>query len=500
MTVQRSIMHNMSLEQVLGTIPSGLFVVDDAMQIVYWNPEAERITGFSAEEAVGQHCSFLQGVPCGTACGLFNPDIPKPIIGAQCTVLTKSGTTIHLLKNIEYLRDSENKIIGGIESFIDVSRQHSLEKSLRGHAEELESRVDERTRELKKSEARFRNMLDNMDDMAYIATEDYTLTFMNRAMKEVFGNRVGASCYEVLHAEDKPCSWCPMNKVFRDRTLRDERYLGAHGRLYEIVHSPLPAEDGRKQKLAVCRDITERKKAEQDLREANRELDAFAHSVSHDLRGILAPVVTYMDFLRMAYAEVFDEQILQILTEVERQSERAISLLDDLLSLAQVSHIKPADYPTDVNKIVDEVLRELEIEGTDHPDVQVESLPQTWLPETLVYQTFSNLVGNACLYVPAASAPIEVGYWEETHRLIYFVRDHGPGVSHAERNEIFDIFYRGKVSKGHRGTGVGLAIVRKIAMRCEGEVWVEQTPGGGATFCLAVPKKSAFGHSSQSQD
>ena len=500
MTAQRTIMQNMSLEQVLGTIPSGLFVVNDAMHIVYWNPEAERITGFSAKEAVGQHCSFLQGVPCGTACGLFNPDIPKPIIGAKCTVLTKAGATIHLLKNIEYLRNSEGQIIGGIESFIDITRQHSLEASLREHAEELEHRVDERTRDLKKSEARFRNMLDNMDDMAYIATEDFTLTFMNRAMQEVFGNRVGASCYTVLHAEDKPCSWCPMNKVLRDRTWRDERYLGAHGRLYEIVHSPLPAEEGRKQKLAVCRDITDRKKAEQDLREANRELDAFAHSVSHDLRGILAPVVTYMDFLRMAYSEVFDEQILQILGEVERQSERAITLLDDLLNLAQVSHIKPAEYPTDVNKIVDEVLREFEIEDVDHPDVQVESLPQTWLPEALVYQIFSNLLGNAFLYVPPDSDPIEVGCWEEPHRLTYFVRDHGPGVPLAESNEIFDIFYRGKASQNHRGTGVGLAIVRKIAMRCEGDVWVEQTPGGGATFCLAVPSKPTFGQNPQAQN
>ena len=246
---------------------------------------------------------------------------------------------------MEFLRNADGEIIGGIESFTDVSRQNALEESLREQAASLETRVKERTAELKQSEARFRSVLDTMDDMAYIATEEYVLTFMNRAMLEVFGDRVGDACFEVLHNNSTVCSWCPMGKVFRHRTVRDERQLGNQGRIYEIVHSPLPDEDGLQQKLAVCRDITERKKAELDLREANRELDAFTHSISHDLRGILSPVVTYMDFLRMTYSEVFDEQILQILGDVERQSERAIALLDDLLDLAKVSHIKPGDRP-----------------------------------------------------------------------------------------------------------------------------------------------------------
>jgi len=499
MSADKTNMQNLTLEKTLETIPSGVFVVNNDMQIVYWNPTAERITGHSAEEAVGQHCSFLQGVPCGEKCGLFNAKIPKPIIGASCTIITKSGETVHLLKNVEYLRDGEDNIIGGIESFIDITRQHSLEESLRDQALELENRVDERTRELKKSETRFRTVLDNMDDMAYIATEEHQLTFMNRAMQEIFGDRAGEYCYEILHDEERPCPWCPMDKVFRNRTLRDERPLGDRGRLYEIIHSPLPEENGLKQKLAVCRDITERKKTEQDLLDANRELDAFAHSVSHDLRGILAPVVTYMDFLRLTYAEVFDEQILEILSEVEHQSERAIALLDDLLDLAQVSHIKPGEHPTDAKMIVDEVLRELDVENPDHPEVLVGELQQTWLPESLVYQVFSNLLGNACRYSPKESDAIEVGCWDETHQITYYVRDHGPGIPHKERELIFDIFYRGKTANGNRGTGVGLAIVRKIAARCMGQAWVEQTSGGGATFCVSIPKVPAFDSSGQEE-
>jgi PAS domain S-box-containing protein len=489
-----SIIDSLTLEQTLGTIPSGLFVVDTEMTVVYWNPGAERITGYSAGEAVGQHCSFLQGVPCGDGCGLFDPDKPKPIIGANCTVMTKGGETIHLLKNMEYLRDAEGEIIGGIESFINISRQYELEESLRQQAADLEIRVKERTAELEQSETRFRAMLDNMDDMAYIADENYTLTFMNRVMMETFSDRIGQKCYQVLHNQASECPWCPMGKVFKNRTLRDERLLGDPGRTYEIVHSPLITEDGIKYKLAVCRDITMRKKAELELQEANRELDAFAHSVSHDLRGILAPVVTYMDFLQLSYKDVFDEQILQILGEVERQSERAIALLDDLLDLARVSHITITDQSTDTNLIIDEIRRELAVEKKVHPEIINEKLPHTWLPEALTYQIFSNLINNACHYAPLESGPIEIGYWDEKKTVTFYVRDHGPGVSSKESESIFDIFYRGKASKGQRGTGVGLAIVRKIAIRFNGEAWVEQTPGGGATFCFSLPKAPKNSH------
>jgi PAS domain S-box-containing protein len=495
MTKAKSIIENISLKHALSTIPSGLFVVDLEMQIVYWNPAAEQITGYSAADAVGRHCTFLQGIPCDERCGLYNPDIPKPIIGGKCTIVTNSGKTIHLLKNMEYLRDADGEIIGGIESFNDISQQFSLEESLREQAATLEARVNERTDELKQSERRFSIVLDNMDDMAYIANEEYTLTFMNRSMTEVFGDRIGEACHEVLHNEKGICPWCPMDKVFKHRTVRDERKLGVQERIYEIVHTPLPAEDGIKQKLAVCRDITVRKKTEDDLKEANRELDAFAHSISHDLRGILAPVVTYMDFLRMTYSEVFDDQILQILGEVERQSERAIALLDDLLDLAQVSHVKAGDHPTDVNMIVDEVVRELTLNKEDGPEIIAEKLPQTWIPETLVYQIFINLLSNANHYVPKENGAVEVGSWDENKRTTYFVRDYGAGVPAKERETIFDIFFRGKRSKGQRGTGVGLAIVRKIALRCQGQAWVEQTPGGGATFCISLPKAPVFGES-----
>ncbi len=479
---------HLQLEQALNTIPSGLFLVDMNLHILYWNPAAERITGYTAEEVIGKHCSVLKGVPCGRRCGLLDPATPKPIIGAACSIRTKTGERVTIMKNVETLFNAAGQPIGGIESFHDITRQRELERSLRREAFELEKRVRQRTADLQKSESRFRAMLDSMDDFAYIAAADFRLTFMNKAMMASFGDRIGECCYSTLHERQEQCPWCPMNAVLEQGTWREERCLGHSKRTYEIIHSRLPDESGQQKKLAICRDITQRKRAEEALTEANLELDAFANSISHDLRNILSPVVTYMDFLRTEYGELLDPEVHKVLGEVELQSERAVALLNDLLDLAQVGQIEAAHQPTDVMKIIAEITREHTYEhGGAELNLKVSDLPPSWVPEAMIYQVFANLIGNAFKYAGPAGQPIMVGCRIEPSRLVYFVRDHGPGVPPEERSTIFDIFSRGSTAGEARGTGVGLAIVRKVALRCEGQTWVEGTPGGGATFCIALP-------------
>ena len=480
---------HLQLEQALGTIPSGLFVVDMDLNVVYWNPAAERITGYAAAEILGKHCSFLKGIPCGRRCGLLAPDVPKPIVGVPCSIATKDGQRITIMKNVEMLYDDHGNAIGGIESFHDITRLRQLERSLRNETFILEKKVKARTAELEKSEARFRSVLDNMDDFAYITSRDHRLTFMNRAMMEYFGDRIGEPCHMALHEQRTPCADCLMPEVFRHETARQERVFERLNRTYEIIHSRLPGEDGRPEKLAVCRDITARKQAEEELTEANLELDAFASSISHDLRGILSPVVTYMDFLRAEYGDILDPEIHKVLGEVERQSERAIALLNDLLDLAQVGRIEASAEPTQVDRLIGEIVREHASEPDRQGiDIQVPAdLPVTWVPEAMIYQVFANLIANAIRYAGPHGQPIEIGCRKEQSRLVYYVRDHGPGIAPEEREAVFEIFSRGKAAEGSRGTGVGLAIVRKVAMRCRGQAWVEGTPGGGATFCLGLP-------------
>ncbi len=478
----------LGLDQLLRTIPSGLFLVDLRQRIVHWNPEAERITGFRAEEAVGRHCSFLKGIPCGKGCGLYDENMSKPIIGVFCTVRAKDGRRLHLVKNVDYLRDAAGEVVGGIESFVDITRRVALESRIRRHARELEGAVRNRTAELEEERTQLRNVLDAMADFAYICDPDYTIRFMNRALVAAVGEQVGARCYRALYGLEAPCGNCPMGSVLAGESSRVERSFPATGRTYEVLHTRLRGREGGARKLAVFRDVTERRRALERLRVANRELDAFVHTVSHDLRTPLAPIIGFADFLLEEYGGRLDEQGRDLLQEIEGQGRRMLALLEDLLLLAQVGRVALPETPVECGPVVEKVVVELSGEAAQGGlEVRIGPLPAIRMPETLLSEIFGNLIGNALRYAAGSSLPVEVGGEKVGEQVRFFVRDHGPGVPAGEREKIFELFHRGSHQVKVKGTGIGLAIVRKICQRFGGRVWVEETPGGGATFRVELP-------------
>jgi len=473
------------VEQLLRTMPSGLFLVDTEQRIVYWNSEAERITGYRAEEALGRHCSFLEGIECGRGCGLYSPTVSKPILGAICTIHTKSGEPLYISKNIDYLKKG-GEIVGGIESFIDVTEQKTLEAALRRQSEELEATVAERTAELEKERSRLNSLLEAMNDFAYIVSEDYRVNYMNRAMIEQLGDHTGTCCYDSFHSLKEPCPNCPIEKVGRGETVREERYIPRLKQTHELLHTRLPSPEGKVLKLAVCRDITERKAVEKALLEANAELDAFTHTVSHDLRSPLTPIIGFAEFLKEHYRDKLDTQALELLGDIEAQGHKMLQQMEDLLVLAQVGRLPLPAESLLTNAIVDDVLATLKDEIENRQAViKVGPLPEARLPETLLAQLFGNLIGNALRYGCDTGGIIEVEGKRNGQRLSYLVRDHGPGLDAGEQERIFEPFKRGRSGSG-TGTGIGLAIVSKLARVYNGRAWVEETPGGGCTFKIEM--------------
>jgi signal transduction histidine kinase len=273
--------------------------------------------------------------------------------------------------------------------------------------------------------------------------------------------------------------------VLIEETVREERFVEINGRTYEIIHTPLTDADGRVHKLSVFRDITERKEAEKRLHAANQELDAFVYTVSHDLRTPLTPIMGFAEFLKEEYGNRLDAQAIDMLEEIEKQGEKMLALLEDLLALARVGRIETPAKAVDVTAVVQQVLDDLsETINRDGIAVTLNDLPPLKVPETLLAQFFSKLIGNALRYAGGAGARIEVGGESSDGRILYYVRDHGPGIPPAERSLIFDLFYRGSTAGKTIGTGIGLATVRKIARLYGGRVRVDETPGGGSTFVV----------------
>ncbi len=230
-------------------------------------------------------------------------------------------------------------------------------------------------------------------------------------------------------------------------------------------------------------DTTERKKAEDALVRANRDLEAFTSTVSHDLRSSLAPFVNIPPLLAKRNRDLIGDDDQKLLELLERRGRRMQKIMDDLLTLARVGFLKRPLSPVSVEEIVQEILQEMSSSVEQAGIiVQIASLPELHVPSTFIVQIFGNLIGNALKYAAVAGSSIEIGGNREGDRFHYFVRDHGPGIPEEERNRIFYPFYRSRAEGRSDGAGIGLAIVEKIARLCNGRVWVTETDGGGCTF------------------
>jgi signal transduction histidine kinase len=233
--------------------------------------------------------------------------------------------------------------------------------------------------------------------------------------------------------------------------------------------------------------IVERREAEEKLKKANLELDAFVCTVSHDLRAPLTSLIGFADFLHENCQAKLGEQELECLSEISASGHRMMALIEDLLTLAKVGKIMRPTDPIDPGIVVNEVLFDLSKDLTETGiAVEVGDLPSLRVPKTLLTQMFLNLISNANQYAGKKVSLIEVGGERRGNEVRFYVRDHGPGIPKEERNRIFEAFYRGPAKSEPSGSGVGLATVQKIAKTYGGRAWVEETEGGGSTFWVEM--------------
>ncbi len=233
-------------------------------------------------------------------------------------------------------------------------------------------------------------------------------------------------------------------------------------------------------------------KIQSEMTAANHELKDFVGMASHDLRIPLTVINGYVELLKDGYSKGMDVKALKYLERIDSEGSRMARLLEDLLTLATVGYVERPERPVDVSSVVDEVLVELDglliaTGGT----VLKRDLPAVHVPKTFLAEMFKNLIANALRYACKEGAQIEVGGETVGGKLRYYVCDHGQGIPEDERDRIFDMFYRGTSGRAIGGTGIGLAIVQKVAQLYGGKVWVKETPGGGSTFWIEVEDHSS---------
>lgn len=227
-----------------------------------------------------------------------------------------------------------------------------------------------------------------------------------------------------------------------------------------------------------------------ELQLANRELEAFSYSVSHDLRAPLRAIQGFSHILVEDYAQVLDDEGKRLLHVIGENANKMDALITALLNLSRLARFDLARHPVDMTSLAADAYAALADAETRQSFVfTLHNLPPAAGDATLLRQVWFNLLSNAIKFTRAKSQrTVEVGALTNDDEDVYFVRDSGAGFDPKYASKLFGVFQRLHSLDEFEGIGIGLAIVQRVIHRHGGRVWAESQPGAGATFYFSLPK------------
>ncbi len=227
------------------------------------------------------------------------------------------------------------------------------------------------------------------------------------------------------------------------------------------------------------------------LEAANKELEAFSYSVSHDLRSPLRAIDGFSKIVIEEYHDKLDDEGRRQLNVIRDNTQKMGKLIDDLLSLSRLGRQEMNFAEIKMDELAKSVFDELKMSAVQkEPQFDIKALPPAYGDRALIHQVFANLMSNAIKFTrPKDAAIIEVGGWSEGREDIYYVKDNGVGFDMKYKNKLFGVFQRLHSENEFEGIGVGLAIVHRIIQRHGGRLWAEGEVNKGAAFYFTLPKK-----------
>jgi PAS domain S-box-containing protein len=288
-------------------------------------------------------------------------------------------------------------------------------------------------------------------------------------------------------------------EVFREGYVSDYALEIRHknGRIIPVLYNASVYRDESGEVIGVfaaARDITERKKAEEilklkleELARSNAELEQFAYVASHDLQEPLRMITSYLQLLQRRYQGKLDEKADKYIYYAVDGASRMQILINDLLEFSRVTTRAKEPEPTDCEFILDQVLSNLDLYIEDNKaTVSHDPLPEAMADNTQLAQIFQNLIINGIKFHSEEVPKIHISAEKKANEWLFSVKDNGIGIDPQYSEKIFEVFKRLHRKEEYPGTGIGLAICKKIIERHSGRIWVESELGKGSTFYFTI--------------
>jgi PAS domain S-box-containing protein len=473
-----------------------IFMLDPRGRVASWNAGAERIKGYKADEIIGQNFSRFylqedrdQGKPAeelriAAASGRSETEHWR---------IRKDGSRFWATVVITAVRNSSGSLLG----FSEISRDISVRKAAEEHLEQMEGR--------------YRGLLEAAPDAMVVVNQDGEIVLLNVQAEKQFAysrdellgqkvkNIIPEGFAERLIADGtRTAAGALAQQIGAGLELTGRRKDGSDFPI-EIMLSPLESPEGILVTAAI-RDITERKKSEQhlvttvgELKRSNDELQQFAYVASHDLQEPLRMVASYTQLLAKRYKGRLDSDADQFIAYAVDGSNRMQGLIQDLLAYSRAGTNGRALHEISSEKALKEAISNLGATIQESGAlVTHDSLPHITSDDTQLVQIFQNLVGNAIKYRRAEDPHVHVSATKNGGKeWIFSVRDNGLGIDPQYFERIFVLFQRLHGREEFKGTGIGLAICKKILERLGGRIWVESQPKQGSIFYFSLPERNA---------
>ncbi|MEO5563331.1 MAG: PAS domain S-box protein, partial [Chitinophagaceae bacterium] len=491
---KRSLIMNAALDAIICMNLKGI--------ITFWNPQAEKIFGWKAEEVIGRTLSEIIIPPA------FRSFHDK---GLENYAKTGHGPALNVLLELSAI-NRDNKEFP-IELTVLPIRQEKEEFFCAFVRDITRRKTTEE--QLKLSKERYDTVAKATNDVIYEWDIVNDVNYWSEGYEIMFGHkRTGDimsadSWVNNLHPDEKENLFAATYEAFEKKQTsltRELRFRCADGSYKTIFDKLVILYDKNDKPLKIVgamQDITERKEHEtaiinlnrqlnkraEELAASNAELENFAYVASHDLQEPLRMVSSFLQLLEKKYKSELDETANQYINFAVDGADRMKCLILDLLEYSRVNTSQELRSHTEISDIINQVINTYSTKIHDTKAViKLQLMPSINVNSTQMTQLFQNLIGNALKYNKSVAPEIEIGCEEKENEWQFFVKDNGIGIDPKFFDRVFIIFQRLHSKTQFSGTGIGLAICKKIVEKHGGKIWIESIDKKGCTFIFTLKK------------